>query len=179
MNKIIRRIAAIAGASVLAASICAAPSMAASPADATSPIQLSDFVQSPQVPSLEERTKNLSDSELELLESGAPAIVHQEAGTGEITKVEEDSSVQTFALLPANNCSGSITACIYGGGSPYPNYGFTGTGTAKGSWTHRVAYKSPNRTMYACDKYTCYATLGPGVTGTISKPTTFIQVTVR
>ncbi|GAA2942839.1 hypothetical protein ACFO7V_01680 [Glutamicibacter bergerei] len=187
MKNFLSRAAAIIGASLLAGSILTTPAMAASTADAptsstaayaASPIELSGFFVEQEESNFEEITKNLTEEELTLLESGEPAVVHQEVGTAEITKVEKASNVQTYALLPASNCSGSVNACLYGGGTPYVDYGFVGIGTQTGSWNHRVSYGSQNRSMRACDSSVCYSKVGPKVKVKLSGPTTMKSVTV-
>lgn len=179
MKKTLSRIVATIGASLLAGSILAAPAMAAPSETTPAPLQLSAFVPMPEEPPLEEITKNLSDAELELLESGAPSITYQEVGTGEITKVEKLSEMEAFVLLPTTNCSGSsITGCLHGGGTPYPDYGFTGVGTLGGTWTHRTGYGSQTKYMRACDAYTCYSTKGPKQLLVFSQPTTVKSVRI-
>lgn len=89
MKKTLSTTLTIASASLLAGTILIAPAMAAPTESTSSPIELSKFFGTQEQPSLEEITKNLSSAELQLMESGVPAIIHQEVGTGEILKVEK------------------------------------------------------------------------------------------
>ncbi|PRB68760.1 hypothetical protein [Arthrobacter sp. MYb213] len=187
MKNYLSRAAAIIGASLLAGSILTTPAMAASTPDvatpstaayAASPIELSGFFVEQEEPKFEEITKNLSEEEVTLLESGEPAVVHQDVGTAEITKVEKVNNVQPYALLPASSCTSSVNACLYGGGTPYVDYGFVGVGTQTGSWNHRVSYGSQNRSMRACGSSVCYSKVGPKVKVKLSGPTTLKSVTV-
>lgn len=89
MKKTLSTTLAIASASLLAGTILITPEMVAPTESASSPIELSKFFGTQEQPSQEEITKNLSSAELQLMESGVPAIIHQEVGTGEILKVEK------------------------------------------------------------------------------------------
>src|SRR5690606_42032612 len=71
-----------------------------------------------------------------------PAVVHQDVGTAEITKVEKVNNVQPYALLPASSCTSSVNACLYGGGTPYVDYGFVGVGTQTRSEEHTSELQS-------------------------------------
>ncbi|MBM7768649.1 hypothetical protein [Glutamicibacter nicotianae] len=188
MKNLLSRAAAIIGASLLAGSVLASPAMAASPADVSVPstavpaattFDLSGYFIEQKEPNFEEITKNLSDEELALLKSGKPAVVYQEAETAEITKVEKESTVQTYALLPTSNCaSTTVNACLYGAGGASVDYGFIGTGSLTGTWHNRGSYGSQNRTMRACSSTVCYATVAPKVKLKLSSPTTLKSVTV-
>lgn len=89
MKKTLSTTLTIASASLLAGTILIAPAMAAPTESNSSPIELSKFFGTQEQPSHEEITKNLSSAELQLMESGVPAIIHQEVGTGKILKVEK------------------------------------------------------------------------------------------
>lgn len=89
MKKTLSATIAIFSASVLAGTILVAPAMAAPTESAPSPTELSKLFGAQEQPSFEEISKNLSSAELELIESGVPAIIYQEVETGEIITVEK------------------------------------------------------------------------------------------
>lgn len=89
MKKTITATVAIASASLLVGATLAAPASAAPTEPPSISFELSTLFGLQEQPSLEKITKNLSSAEVELMESGAPAIIHQEVETGEILKVEK------------------------------------------------------------------------------------------
>lgn len=89
MKKTLSAALAIVSASLLAGTIFVAPAMAAPTELAPSPAELSKLFGAQEWPSFEEISKNLRSAELELIESGVPAIIYQEVETGEIITVEK------------------------------------------------------------------------------------------
>jgi len=179
MKKILTKVLAAAGASLLAGSLLTSPAVADSSAvqPASSPIQLDEIFGTSQPPTLPTNTDSLSEEELQLLNSGAPAVVYQDVETGDITKVEKKSDVSTFALMPAANCSGGITGCL-GSRPPNVDYGFIGIGTKSGTWKNRMWYESPGRRMQPCSASKCFTKSMPGQTIVLSQTQTIKSVTV-
>lgn len=89
MKKTFSATLAIVSTSLLAGTILVAPAMAAPTEPAPSPIDFSEFFGAQEQPSFEEISKNLSSAEVQAIEAGVPAIIHQEVETGEILKVEK------------------------------------------------------------------------------------------
>ncbi|PRB68773.1 hypothetical protein [Arthrobacter sp. MYb213] len=89
MKKTLSATIAIVSAPLLAGTILVAPAMAAPTEPVPSPTELSELFGAQEQPRFEEISKNLSSAELELIESGVPAVIYQEVETGKIITVEE------------------------------------------------------------------------------------------
>lgn len=89
MKKTLSATLAIVSASLLAGTILVAPAMAEPIEPAPSRTELTELFGAQEQPSFEEISRNLSSDELQLIESGVPAIIYQEVETGEIITVEK------------------------------------------------------------------------------------------
>lgn len=126
-----------------------------------------------------------SESELDdFLESDTPKTIEVDADSGEITSVVEDSKLQARLIVVTQSCP-SGTACLTGARTPLANYGFSGIGTKKGTWTERKTWLTGKHTAKAWYRHAASgttvgwgATFGPNSTVTMTKPVTAVQVTL-
>jgi hypothetical protein len=74
------------------------------------------------------------------VESDAPKRIDQDA-SGNITAVYEGSSVRPLSITQSQVCS-SGQMCLWAASIPYSDFGFSGTGTLTGTWTHRGGWST-------------------------------------
>ncbi|WP_150117022.1 hypothetical protein [Arthrobacter sp. ERGS1:01] len=180
MKNTMRRTLALAGISILAATVFAAPAAnAATTAPAPTTIQVTPSPAPTNVPSLDSVSGKLTPKEKAAVAAGDPLTITVDAQSGEIEKVAPISSVQIFAVGVKTNCAG-VTGCYYGTGVPYVDYGFTavGSGTATGNWPGRSSYGSQTRYVSACSTATCYVKASPKQLVVFNGPVTGTSFTI-
>ena len=81
--------------------------------------------------------------------SDAPKTLTVEAETGELTSVSEGLSTVPAGRISTKNICSAADACLVSGQAPLASFGFTGKGTASGSWPSRISFKTGSNTAQA------------------------------
>lgn len=116
-----------------------------------------------------------------LQSSGTPLTVKLNPETGAIEAVEA-APPQTLAISKKNTCS-TGDVCLRAPRVPYADNGFSGKGTATGSWSPKRIYHTGNWTatvkwLYG-GKTVTGPKLGPNKTGDVLTEVTMTSVTIH
>lgn len=103
-------------------------------------------------------------------DSPAPKIVAIDPLTGSIMSIRDATNSQPTIAI-SNPCA-SGAGCWVTTRAPYANYGFSGTGTASGTWPARGSFYTHNHRSSVCWTYggnsPCSPTFGPNTAITFS-----------
>lgn len=106
-------------------------------------------------------------------DSSTPKIVTIDALTGAIVSIQSVANAQP-AITISNPCA-SEAACWVAARAPYANFGFSGTGTASGTWLERGNFYTHHHSSSVCWTYRgsspCSPTFGPNTAITFNGAT--------
>lgn len=98
-----------------------------------------------------------------LAASATPKTVVLDAKTGRVVRVTARSGSLAPMTVTVHNPCQSGDACWVPDTIPYANYGFAGTGTKTGTWTHRAQMYTHSHSTSVCwsQSPNCSPRLGP------------------
>lgn len=104
-------------------------------------------------PASQPRATSTEDQLVRLAQSDVPKRISVDPATGLVRSVQLLNTAMAPQTVTVHNPCQSGDACWQPDAVPYANFGFAGTGTKTGSWTHRRVMYTNNHSTMICWTY--------------------------